>query len=81
MNVEYSIGDAGERYSANTTWEMEEAALEYIAQDCAEDYHSNHDGWEDKWPLVVHLYSTEGLRIGSFIVKLEMEPSFYARPM
>ena len=33
-------------FDAHSPWSSEE-----LAQDAADDYHSNHDGWEDKWPL------------------------------
>ncbi len=51
----------------------------YIAQECAEDYYHNHDGWESSWPQDVFLRETEyGPIVASFSVHMEAEPQFYA---
>ena len=38
-------------YTIKSTWSSDN--LEYIAEDCAENYHSEHDGWEASWPLTI----------------------------
>lgn len=53
---------------------------ERSAQLCADDYHSNHDGWEITWPRDFALYETEdGLEVARFSIEREVEPRFYAR--
>jgi hypothetical protein len=42
------------KWSLDNAWEASEVAAEV-----AEDYHSNHDGWESSWPLTFALYETE----------------------
>lgn len=52
------------------------------AVDAAEDYHSNHDGWEARWPLTFAIYETEdGPEVGRFTVEREYEPQFNASPV
>lgn len=51
--------------------------------DCAvaagEDYHTNHDGWEARWPKVVRLFSTEdGPEVARFEIERDTMPVFYA---
>lgn len=50
-----------------------------IAQQCADDFHHNHDGWECHWPRDITLYATEdGPPLASFEVDREAVPLFYA---
>ena len=51
----------------------------YIAQECAEDYYHNHDGWESSWPQLVYLRESEdGPIVAAFNVDMEAVPQFYA---
>jgi hypothetical protein len=51
----------------------------WMAREAAEDYHSEHDGWEANWPLEFALHETEnGPEIARFEVQREVEPVFYA---
>jgi len=47
------------------------------AQEVAEEYFSNCDGCEDKWPIVFVLESEDGKR-STWSVECVIEPSFYA---
>lgn len=82
MEVFYQIEewDLGEDYySCDTQWGPE--FLADIAADCAEDAHSNHDGWDSSWPLTIAVYESpypEGLK-GRFEVDREAIPHFWAR--
>lgn len=50
-----------------------------IAEQCAEDFHSNHDGWEVVWPREFVLYETEdGPTLARFEVDMEARPEFSA---
>lgn len=48
-----------------------------IADELAEHYHSNHDGWEATWPLELRVYKDEA-EVARFSVEREYEPSFIA---
>ena len=50
-----------------------------IANECADDYHNNHDGWESTWPLRFFLRETEdGPIVAVFDVDREVVPQFSA---
>lgn len=55
---------------------------ETLVQACAEDYHSNHDGWDHKsWPdryMPFWLFDVDMNLVGVYNVLLEYEPTFYA---
>lgn len=53
--------------------------LEMAAQDCANDFWSNHDGWECSWPMNFTLYAPDGVALGTFEIEQEVEPVFSAR--
>jgi hypothetical protein len=50
------------------------------AQECAEDFHDNHDGWEcNSWPYTFALREKEdGPVVGRYAVEREAVPSFCA---
>lgn len=48
-----------------------------IADELAEDYNDNHDGWEASWPLELRIYK-DGVEVARFEVEKEMVPSFSA---
>jgi hypothetical protein len=51
----------------------------FMAQEAAQDYWDNHDGWEASWPLEFSLHETEGgAEVARFAVQMEAEPVFYA---
>lgn len=52
--------------------------LGYVAEECAEDYHGNHDGWEAGWPLDFFIFDEEGKLLGKFEVNREAQPVFTA---
>lgn len=49
-----------------------------IADELADDFHSNHDGWEAEWPLELRIYK-EGKEVARFSVEREYEPTFTPR--
>jgi len=69
-----------DEYEQVSDWEMTDRNCAYhLANEAAEHYHSNCDGWESDWPLTFHIYSVEEKKhIGSFHIEREAEPSFYA---
>ena len=63
--------------------DIDEWEWESLAETCADDYLSNHDGWEHRsWqngdPMEFWLYEN-GQLVGKFDVYLEYVPSFHAR--
>jgi hypothetical protein len=72
----YSVLDYGgeERHSID-----DDSHDRFTAQACADDYHSNHDGWESHWPLTFVLYESEdGPEVARFHVERDYDPIFYA---
>lgn len=55
--------------------------LEMAAQDCAQNFWTNHDGWECSWPLNFTLYSPDGKTLGTFEIEQEYDPVFSAYPI
>lgn len=54
--------------------------LEMIANQCAEDFFNNHDGWEAPWPLEIYLHESEdGPEVAKLFVEMEAEPVFYSK--
>ena len=52
--------------------------LGWVAEMAAEDYHSNHDGWEASWPLTFVITDMGGNRLGQCLVERETVPQFRA---
>lgn len=62
---------------------LEPAWLDIAATECADEYHSNHDGWEDYWDAGIPftlwrlLENGEPERLGRFVIERETVPQFY----
>ena len=50
-----------------------------IVEDMADDYHTNHDGWEANWPLTFVILDEGNHELGRYLVDRETIPSFLAR--
>lgn len=50
-----------------------------IAEECAEDFHSNHDGWDNRWPVIFILANEEDNILGKFEIERRSEPVFIAQ--
>lgn len=80
--IQYAVNGAGIKFAhhldpqdvdeSTDDWEYE-----LMVQDAAEDYWSNHDGWESHWPLNIELF-VDGNSVGVFEVVMETEPTFSA---
>lgn len=66
----------GEFHSFSSVWD--ENSARFLAEDAAEDYHKNNDGWDAHWPIQLRIMSDSGDEIGIFTVESEAQPSFYA---
>lgn len=51
--------------------------LDSCIEACAEYYHSDCDGWEDRWPLLFMLWIDDQY-LGMFEVEREFDPTFSA---
>ena len=71
----YVVDNGGYHIPIDTDW-LEDSA-DYIAEEAAEDYYDNRDGWEDKWPKIISIYKDSRL-LGRFEVDIEYEPTFSA---
>jgi hypothetical protein len=54
----------------------EDRDLTFTARYCAEDYHSNHDGWEASWPLTFVILDEDLNELGCFLIDREAIPQF-----
>jgi hypothetical protein len=82
ISVWYSRGEGEYRYEMTThdAWVITDPDdHEHLAEKCADDFHSEHDGWEANWPLRITLYATKtGPAVATFEVEREYEPRFNA---
>ena len=54
--------------------------LASLAKRAADDYHSNHDGWEASWPISFAITTSEdGDELARFEIERDVEPVFYVR--
>lgn len=56
----------------------EEFHATWIAEDAAEQNHSENDGWEASWPRVFGILKDDGTPLGMFEVDREAVPQFHA---
>lgn len=63
-------------------YDLEEGTwLDSVAEQCADDWHRNHDGWEASWPRIFTLYAKkEGPALARFEIERETVPQFNAMP-
>jgi hypothetical protein len=76
----YSVESQPYSWSPKNPYDLtDEYDLEALAEFCADEYHSNHDGWENSWPLNISIAESEdGAIIATFSVEREAQPVFYA---
>ena len=75
--VTYIVDGGIGGFKCTTTWDPEDDP-EMVAEDCAEDYHAQHDGWEAHWPVDITLLRDDGSVIATCEVDRESVPSFSA---
>lgn len=82
-NLTYSAGNCAIYHDENGRLSFPKGQHLYgedwscVVTDLANDYHSNHDGWESSWPLEFRIYKT-GVEVARFNVERAHEPQFYA---
>lgn len=75
MKIEYCINEYLEDKYELTLQDSFRGDSELIVHCCAEDYHDNHDGWEDTWPIKIRAFE-DGHELGVFNVEREYSPEF-----
>lgn len=78
MTVQYC---EGETFNEDGAFSLDVAYMfdfdwEYVAETCAEDFRSNHDGWDCTWPLTFVIKIGDEIR--AFSVELEFDPVYFA---
>jgi len=84
-NVQYLVCDVGLQFPEDAfslgptplpvtidSWEVE-----FLARAAAEEYWSDHDGWEASWPLDFEIF-IDGKSYGICAVDMEAQPVFSA---
>lgn len=64
-----------ETFTLKTQWNTN--TLYHVAEDAAQDYFDNHDGWESSWPLTFVILDEDFNELGQFVVDMEAVPSFF----
>lgn len=56
----YGVDDEDPSYSLKNQYSDLEAysdlELQFLAEECAADYHRNHDGWEAEFPIEIYIF-------------------------
>jgi hypothetical protein len=77
MQIKYIIEDNGQTiddaFEFETNWT--ENNLEELAEATADNYYSEHEGWDASWPLTFQLFTTKK-NLGRFKIQLEFDPLF-----
>jgi len=75
----YSVDqeDFENSYEFESTW-IYDGMEDVVVEEAAEDYHDNHDGYEDSWPIDFFLFDLNGTLLESFTVEREASPVFNA---
>jgi hypothetical protein len=76
--MKYYVSDYSgpeDAYELKTHWSGNSL---FAAEEAAEHFHDNHDGWESTWPLVFVLLDDDLNELGRFSVDREAVPHFIA---
>jgi hypothetical protein len=64
-----------QEFELRTIWEPDQ--VEEVAEEAAEDYFHNHDGWESSWPRPITIFR-DGKKLRTVSVDMEAVPKFFA---
>ena len=74
----YEVENDGTRFEFTSNYMPDtETGSRWIAEEAAQDFFHNHDGWEAIWPVEFTLFN-DGQRLGCFTVDVEPQPIFHA---
>lgn len=75
---QYEIENDGERFDFKSNFMSDtETGRSWLAEDAAENFYDEHDGWEVSWPLEFSIYEGDTF-LGCFSVDVEYRPHFHA---
>ena len=88
MRIRYWIQEYGDGPNDSVTIDVPAALgddVDDYVENCAEDFHANHDGWEATWPITFCVQGAGDSRTGwgkvqVFVVDRESRTHFSARP-
>ena len=75
--IKYWIPTLGYTRDSSYSFQTKLTDHDLIAEAAANEYFSNHDGWENKWPLDFNVEIDN--KVYEFEIELETMPSFSAR--
>jgi hypothetical protein len=76
--VSYIVDDGIGGFKCKSAFDPEDDP-EMVAEDCAQNYHAQHDGWESQWPVDITLLREDGSEICTCEVDREEQPVFSAK--
>ncbi|PHM61246.1 hypothetical protein [Xenorhabdus ishibashii] len=73
--IEYAVTDANDLADPTDRYELEnpiwdDSYPDYLAEECADDYYANHDGFDDRGPIEMTIFNN-GELFGTFNIELE----------
>ena len=79
----YSVGDKdfNDAFEIEVKYQYIDYSVEDVAEEAAEDYYDNHDGWEATWPQTIHVWNDKEEYLGAADVHVEYQSSFYGYPL
>lgn len=72
----YMVNSSSSIFILKSKLVFSKCEFDWLAEDCASDYHNEHGGFENKWPLTIHITDENGEKIKSFEVEREYDPVF-----
>jgi hypothetical protein len=72
---EYTVHPYEDRYEFRSSFSP--SAAHWLAEEAAEDFFSEHDGWECAWPLAFRVFDGD-VDLGLWSVDMESRPHFMA---
>lgn len=76
----YSVGhkDFDDTFEIEVKYQNIDYSVEDVAEEAAEDYYHNHDGWDSSWPQIIYVWNEDEEYLGASEVEMEAQPHFYA---
>lgn len=76
-NYTYAVATKAGTFMISSPWPP--ARARYVAEEAAEQYYREHDGWDDEWPITISIFEAGSDEpVGRFEIDIEMVPSFFS---
>lgn len=59
--------------------DLDHDCLELVSELAADDFHSNHNGWDEHWPCDIYIFDLDGKLMGDFVVQRYVQPIFTSK--